>query len=95
MSYMFSSCSLLESLDLSGFDTRKVEDMSSLFWNCSLLESLDLSNFKIKEDCCTSDMFLGCGSLKILLLKNCDKKTIEEIKGELKGAGISPEIVTS
>ena len=93
MDNMFSGCSLLDSLDLSSFNTCKVEHMSGMFFNCSLLESLDLSNFKI--NCWPSNMFLGCGSLKTLFLKNCDNETIEVIKGELKSAGISPEIVTS
>ena len=38
---MFSSCSGLTSLDLSGFDTGNVGDMSYMFSKCSSLIELD------------------------------------------------------
>ena len=34
MSYMFYGCKDLESLDLSGWDTFKVKDMSDMFYEC-------------------------------------------------------------
>jgi len=39
---MFDACSSLKLLDLSGFDTRNVTDMSWIFRNCSNLSSLSL-----------------------------------------------------
>ena len=45
MSYMFSDCSSLTSLNLSNFNTNNVKDMSYMFFNCSSLISLNLSNF--------------------------------------------------
>ena len=45
MSYMFSDCSCLISLDLSNLKTENVKDMNHMFSNCSSLISLDLSNF--------------------------------------------------
>ena len=47
MNNMFSGCNLLESLNLSSFDTSKVITMEKMFYNCSNLISLDLSNFNI------------------------------------------------
>ena len=44
---MFSHCSSLTSLDLSNFNTNKVEDMSYMFYNCSSLTSLKSRDKKI------------------------------------------------
>lgn len=43
MGYMFSSCSSLTSLDLSGFDTSNVTDMYDMFNSCYKLTNLTLS----------------------------------------------------
>ena len=45
MHHAFSSCSSLQSLDLSNFDTSNVTNMNYMFNGCSSLQSLDLSNF--------------------------------------------------
>jgi len=45
MQQMFQSCTSLQSLDLSGFDTSKVTTMNSMFHSCSSLKELDLSGF--------------------------------------------------
>ena len=45
MEYMFNNCSLLSFLNLSNFDTSKVENMKNMFSNCIRLISLYLSNF--------------------------------------------------
>ena len=44
MGYMFSACYSLTTLDLSGFDTSKVTDMSSMFNSCYKLSNLTLGN---------------------------------------------------
>ena len=44
MESMFSSCSLLNSLDLSKFDTSKINNMYSMFFVCKNLIFLNLSN---------------------------------------------------
>ena len=43
MSYMFSSCSSLTSLDLSGFNTKNLTDISGMFSGCSNLETIFVS----------------------------------------------------
>ena len=45
MYQMFCSCSSLQSLDLSGWDTSKVTTMFQMFYGCSSLQSLDLSGW--------------------------------------------------
>ena len=49
MSYMFTACSRLTSLDVSNFDTSKVTNMSRMFANCSSLTSLDVSSFDTSQ----------------------------------------------
>ena len=70
MSYMFSDCSALTSLDLSNFNTAKVRDMSYMFYRCSALSSLDLSNFNTAIVTNMSYMFNGCSALSSLDLSN-------------------------
>jgi len=63
MSSMFSGCSSLTELDLSGFDIGNVTNMSSMFSGCSSLPSLDLSSFDTGKVTDMSNMFSGCSSL--------------------------------
>jgi surface protein len=60
MMWMFSGCSSLVSLDLSGFDTSSVTDMRSMFYGCSSLSSLDLSCFDTSSVTNMMCMFDGC-----------------------------------
>ena len=70
MSYMFSNCPFLTSLDLSKFNTQKVEDMSYMFSWCFFLTSLNLSDFKTDSVVYMAGMFRGCSSLKDLNLSD-------------------------
>ena len=66
MSDMFSDCSALTSLDLSGFNTSNVTDMSFMFDSCSALPSLDLSGFNTSNVTDMICMFYACTNLKII-----------------------------
>ena len=57
---MFDGCKRLKELDVSGFDTTNVEDMSFMFCGCSSLKELDVRNFKVGNDTNTGNMFYGC-----------------------------------
>ena len=50
MSGMFESCSSLESIDLSSFNTTNVNDTSNLFYGCSSLrkERVKINNSESK-----------------------------------------------
>ena len=64
VSGMFSGCESLKTLDLSSFDTRRVENFSGMFENCRSLEKLLVSEyFIISEATRTQDMFEGCEKL--------------------------------
>ena len=66
MSWMFSGCAKLSSINLSNFNTEKVTDMSSMFWNCSALTSLDVSKFNTANVTEMSSMFWNCSALASL-----------------------------
>ena len=82
---MFFGCSSLESLDLSGLDASKVEDMSGMFFGCSSLESLDLSGLdasSVEDMFC---MFHGCKSLTSLDLSGLDTSNVTRMSEMFKG----------
>ena len=60
MSYMFTDCPALTTLDLKNFNTEKVKDMNSMFTHCVALTSLDLKNFNTKNVTNMSSMFSSC-----------------------------------
>ena len=49
MGSMFSSCSSLTSLNVSGFNTAKVTKMGSMFSGCRSLTSLNVSSFNTEQ----------------------------------------------
>jgi len=70
MDSMFKNCYLLESLDLSSFDTQLNENMNEMFRDCSNLKSLDLKNFDTSKITNMDHLFDGCSSLEYLDLQN-------------------------
>ena len=66
MMHMFSGCSSLENLDVTGFRTDNVIMMSEMFKDCSSLTTLDLSNFKTENVGYMDFMFYGCSHLSSL-----------------------------
>ena len=64
MHNMFAACSSLTSLDLSGFDTGKVENMDMMFSYCSKLKTIYVSDSFTTDNVTSSkDMFYLCTSL--------------------------------
>ena len=66
MSYMFSDCSALTSLDVTHFNTAKVRDMNHMFYRCSKLTSLDVTKFNTANVTNMSYMFCRCPVLSSL-----------------------------
>ena len=63
---MFSGCSSLKSLDLTGWGT---SNGVSMFDGCTSLQSIDFTGFKIGENCKSlANMFFNCTSLTSLKL---------------------------
>ena len=63
MSYMFTGCSALLSLDVTNFNTANVTNMSTMFYNCSKLTSLYLTNFNTEKVTSMEGMFSRCKAL--------------------------------
>ena len=70
MSYMFSWCFFLTSLDFSNFNTDSVTNMSYMFAGCFFLTSLNLSDFRTDSVVNMVAMFRGCSSLTSLNLSD-------------------------
>jgi len=70
MDSMFNNCYSLESLDLSSFDTNKVNNMKYMFNNCSSLLSLNINNFSVSSNTKIDSLFQDCKSLLILEFDN-------------------------
>ena len=79
MSWMFSDCSGLTSLNLSNFNTSAVTDMSYMFYGCSNLTSLNLSNFNTSVVTDMRWMFKGCSSLTSLNLSNFNTSKVTDM----------------
>ena len=70
MMSMFSLCRKLESVDVTGFDTRKVTTMHSMFNECNALKILDLSSFNTSLVTDMNNMFSNCTSLTTIYVKS-------------------------
>ena len=76
MSYMFSGCSSLISLDVSSLDTSNVSDMSGMFNGLESLQELDLSCFDTSKVTDMSFMFGDMYNLKDLNLSNINTSKV-------------------
>ncbi|NSR66665.1 BspA family leucine-rich repeat surface protein [Enterococcus faecalis] len=88
MSYMFTNCTGLQTLDVSNFDTSQVTNMSMMFYNCRGLQTLDVSNFETSQVTDMSDMFYGCKELQTLDVSNFDTSQViymSDMFGECSG----------
>jgi surface protein len=85
MGSMFSGCSGLTSLDVSGFDTSKVTNMGGMFNGCSKLSSLDLSKWITSNVTDMSYMFQSCSGLTSLDLRRFDTSLVGDAAGMFSG----------
>lgn len=72
----FEDAASITTMDLSGWNTNKVTDMSSMFRGCSSLTSLDLSHFDTSNVTTMEFMFEDCESLTSLDLSGWDLSSI-------------------
>lgn len=76
MSALFSGCSKLTTLDLTGFNTANVTNMFSMFDHCSGLTSLDLSSFNTAKVEDMRYMFQQCTGLTTLDLSTFNTASV-------------------
>ena len=73
---LFSSCVNLQKINLSGWNTISMTDMSYMFSSCKALTSLDLSSFNTSNVTNMRMMFYNCSSLIELDLSNFDVSNV-------------------
>lgn len=76
MSFMFASCSSVESLDLSSFHTSRVTTMEGMFRDCVSLTKLDVKSFDTSSVINMEAMFLGCTELVYVDLTSFDTSQV-------------------
>ena len=63
---MFRGCENVKSLDVSGFDTRKVDNISGVFAGCKSLNELDLSSWDLGSVIYGGELFNNCDKLNLI-----------------------------
>ena len=71
----------VETLDLSGWKTSNIKDMSWMFNDCSALKSIDLSGWDTSNVENMSLMFFFCDTLESLDLSDWDTSNVEDMYG--------------
>ena len=79
--YLKNMCYNLESIDLSGCDTRNVVYMQELFSKCKNLRSVNLDGISTIDVKDMSYMFKGCMNLNSLNLSKFDTTSVESMQG--------------
>ena len=79
MSYMFSDCSALTTLDVLNFNTQNVTNMYYMFSDCSALTTLDVSNFNTQNVTNMSGMFSDCRALTTLDVSNFNTQNVTDM----------------
>ena len=68
--YLFSGCSSLTEIDVSGWDVSNAVHTYSIFKGCSSLTELDLSNWDVTKFTSMSSLFSGCVNLRNIFMLN-------------------------
>ena len=76
MGFMFNSCKVLTSLNLTSFNTEKVTDMQGMFGECSDLTSLNITSFNTEKVTNMRQMFYNCSDLTSLNLSNFNTEKV-------------------
>ncbi|MBO1306029.1 BspA family leucine-rich repeat surface protein [Enterococcus sp. 669A] len=82
---MFSNCTNLTSLNVTGLDTSSVTSMREMFNGCSQLETLDLSGWNTSRVTLMYAMFDGCSSLKTLDLSGWNTSEVLDMSFMFRG----------
>jgi len=85
MMSMFSNCTSLTSIDLSGLDTSQVKPMNGAFSRCTALTSLDLSGLDTSQATDMTTMFSYCPSLIDLNLNDLDTSQVTDMTSMFSG----------
>ena len=78
--YIFSGCTSLTSLDLSSFDTSKVNNMGTMFYECTSLTSLNVSSFDTSNATNMRFMLYKCSNLTSLDLSSFNTSKVTDME---------------
>ena len=95
MADMFCDCRDLSSLDVSGFNTGKVTDMSGMFYECISLKLLDVAKFNTANVKSMSNMFYNCQNLASLNVTNFNTANVTNMQGMFSGCSALTTIYAS
>ena len=95
MSYMFSSCSELTSLNLADFNTSNVTNMEGMFFMDIKLEMLDVDGFHTSAVSSMRSMFESCAALKSLDLSSFNTSNTEDMRWMFSGCAALEQINVS
>ncbi len=76
MFYRFTNC---KTIDMTGFDTSKVADMSDMFYGCESLATLELGDFDTSNVTDMSSMFIYCKALGELDVSGFDTGKVTDM----------------
>ena len=79
LEFLFQDFVLLETADLSAFETSQVSNMQGVFVNCDKLTNIDLSSFNTSNVVNMASMFEDCYSLKELDLSHFDMSNVTNV----------------
>ena len=82
---LFAIASQIESIDLSGLDTSKVENMSGMFDSCRALTAIDLSGLDLSRVMDMGSVFTDCSSLVTIDLSGCNLSNVTDVGGAFAG----------
>ena len=81
---MFATCTALESIDFTNFNTSAVTNMGYIFYNCGL-QSLNLSSFNTSAVTNMEGMFSSCENLRALNLTSFNTANVVNMRDMFYG----------
>lgn len=84
MSYMLYGLDKITKIDLSGWNTSSVTDMSNMFAYSSHLIELNLSGWDTSNVTNMTEMFSACTNLTQVDVTNCSADTVNKLKAQLE-----------
>ena len=79
--HMFTECTNLVSVDLSGLDTSQVTDMGGMFMECAALKTVNFQGVDASNVTSMSSMFNECSSIKSIDLSGINAARVTNMYG--------------
>lgn len=92
MSWAFSDCTKLSSLDLAGLDTSNVTRFTNCFASCECLADIDLASLDVSSAVDISAMFYRCSKLNLQGIEGWDVSHVSDFDRAFYMTGTTPEL---